>query len=603
MSNSSASAGNVVVIDSGLSSAWNTGRLVYQYDFYGNDNNAMVANANTHGALVTAEILENAPDVGIIALKVMPDDGSGASEANIEKALQWVVANADAYNITAVNLSLGGGAQTTATKTSISDELAALAAKRVLTVAAAGNSGDGGATQSVSSYSTDVNQICVSASTGDGAFPSWAQRSPTLTDICADGTDVRVTNLAGVTYTANGSSFAAPAVTAAVARAQQAWVEQTGSRLTQSEFLDLARSTGKAMGTAGYFELDTDALLAKIAQSAPVPSAQSATTITVNASGAPAGGVNAHFKLLVDGKTVGQATVDSAAKDYSFTANLTADQAHKVQIQYDNDGFVNGQDRNLFVNKVTINGTAHSPTAANVTYDKGALDGKDVVKGQSSLWWGGTLVVDAPAKDFPAQAAPATTTITVNASGAAAGGVNAHFNLLVDGKAIGGATVGTAAKDFTFTTNLTADQAHKVQVQYDNDAVVNGQDRSLFVNKVTINGKSVLPTDGNVTYDKGALDGKDVVKGQSGLWWNGTLVVDADNSWFPSATAATMAATQVGDSQDAVYQHLVTRGLEAASAHTDHAAAALDQTGGADFYGHLAALDHHIDPLHHYDLA
>ncbi|WP_454019266.1 carbohydrate-binding domain-containing protein [Azospirillum sp. Marseille-Q6669] len=613
MSNSSASAGNVVVIDSGLSSAWNTGQLVYQHDFYGNDNDVMVANANTHGALVTAEILENAPDVGIIALKVMPDDGSGASEANIEKALQWVVANADAYNITAVNLSLGGGAQTTAATTSISDELAALTAKRVLTVAAAGNSGDGGASQSVSSYSADVNQICVSASTGDGAFPSWAQRSPTLTDVCADGTDVRITNLSGVTYTANGSSFAAPAVTAAVAKAQQAWVEQTGTRLTQGEFLDLVRSTGKAMGTAGYFELDTDALLAKIAQSAPVSTAQSATTITVNASGAPAGGVNAHFKLLVDGKTVGQATVDSAAKDYSFTANLTADQAHKVQVQYDNDGFVNGQDRNLFVNKVTINGTAHSPTAANVTYDKGALDGKDVVKGQSSMWWGGTLVVDAPAKDFPAQnspvvAVPANTTITVNASGAAAGGVNAHFNLLVDGKAIGGATVGTAGKDFTFATNLTADQAHKVQVQYDNDAVVNGQDRSLFVNKLTINGHAVAPTASNVTYDKGALDGKDVVKGQAGLWWNGTLVVDADKSWFPSSGTASgsgaVASALSADGQDTVWQHLVAQGLEAAApVHADTAPSMADLGLSGDFHAHAAPTDHHLDPLHPFDAA
>ncbi|MFC5355282.1 carbohydrate-binding domain-containing protein [Azospirillum himalayense] len=613
MSNSSASAGNVVVIDSGLSSAWNTGRLVYQHDFYGNDNDVMVANANTHGALVTAEILENAPDVGIIALKVMPDDGSGASETNIEKALQWVVANADAYNITAVNLSLGGGAQTTAATTSISDELATLAAKRVLTVAAAGNSGDGGATQSVSSYSADVNQICVSASTGDGAFPSWAQRSPSLTDVCADGTDVRITNLSGVTYTANGSSFAAPAVTAAVAKAQQAWVEQTGTRLTQGEFLDLARGTGKAMGTAGYFELDTDALLAKIAQSAPVPTAQSATTITINASGAPAGGVNAHFKLLVDGKTVGQATVDSAAKDYSFTANLTADQAHKVQVQYDNDGFVNGQDRNLFVNKVTINGTAHSPTAANVTYDKGALDGKDVVKGQSSMWWGGTLVVDAPAKDFPVQAAPANTTITVNASGAAAGGVNAHFNLLVDGQKVGEGVAGTAAKDFTFATNLTADQAHKVQVQYDNDAVVNGQDRSLFVNKVTISGHAVAPTASNVTYDKGALDGKDVVKGQAGLWWNGTLVVDADKSWFPSATgtgavasaqSANQSANQSADGQDTVWQHLVAQGLEAAApSHGDHAALLHEAVPSMDAYANAAALgEHHPDPLHPLDM-
>ena len=518
-----------------------------------------------------------------------------------------------------MNLSLGGGNQTTVTTTSMSDELAALAAKRILTVAAGGNSGDGGATQGVSSFAADPNQICVSATTGSGAFPTWSQRSPLLTDICADGTDVRLTNLAGVTYTANGSSFAAPTVTAAVALAQQEAMELTGQRLTQQQFLDLAKSTGTAMGTSGYFEINTDALLARIAQTAtptpvPTPTAEtSSTTITVNASGTAAGGVNAHFKLLVDGRTVGEATVGAASKDYSFTTDLTADQAHKVQIQYDNDGTVNGADRNLFVNKVTINGHAFAPTDPAVTYDKGVLDGLDVAKGQSALWWGGTLVVAAPAAHFPAgPAAPVATgasTITVNASGTAAGGVNAHFNLLVDGQKVGEGVVGSTAKDYSFTTNLTADQAHKVQVQYDNDAVVNGQDRNLFVNKVTINGHAVTPTDSAVTYDKGALDGLDEAKGQSALWWGGTLVVAADKSWFPSATAGATATAQGMDGpwdsgHDAVYQHLVSQSLENA-AHADQRAALADHTGSADLYGLLAGTDHHPDAphLHHYEAA
>ncbi|WP_336341113.1 carbohydrate-binding domain-containing protein, partial [Stenotrophomonas muris] len=153
-----------------------------------------------------------------------------------------------------------------------------------------------------------------------------------------------------------------------------------------------------------------------------------ATKIVVNAAGNLAGGVAPHFKVMVDGKVIGEGSAGTAAKDFTFNANIAAGQAHKVQIQYDNDGFVNGQDRNLIVNKITINGNAVNPTDASVTYDKGALDGKDVVKGQSSMWWGGTLVVDAPAKEFPAggslpQSGPSTTTITVNASGAAAGGV------------------------------------------------------------------------------------------------------------------------------------------------------------------------------------
>ena len=602
MANNTNAAGTIVVIDSGLSSSWNTGNLVYQYDFYDNDGNVMVSNANTHGAMVTSEIVKADPNANIVMLKVMPDDGSATSEATIEKALQWVIANGDAYNVTAVNLSLGGGNQTSVTTTSMSDELAALAAKRILTVAAAGNSGDGGATQGVSSFAADPNQICVSATTGSGDFPTWSQRSPTLTDVCADGTDIRLTNLTGQTYSANGSSFAAPTVTAALSLAQQQAMELTGQRLTQQQFLDLAKSTGTAMGSTGYFEIDTDALLAKLAQTAAPAPQTSGTTITVNASGAAAGGVNAHFKLLVDGQNVGEATVGTTAKDYSFTTNLTADQAHKVQIQYDNDATVNGQDRNLFVNKVTINGHAFAPTDAAVTYDKGALDGHDVVKGQSSMWWGGTLVVDAPAGDFPVQtAAPAApaSTITVNALGTAAGGVNAHFNLLVDGQKVGEGVAGTSAKDFTFTTNLTADQAHKVQVQYDNDAVINGQDRSLIVNTVTINGHAVASTASNVTYDKGALDGKDVVAGQSGMWWNGTLVVNADKSFFPTATATALAE----DGQQNVYQHVAAQhGLDAASLQSDHASAAYDHAAAP--YDHLAGMaDHHVDPLHHLDAA
>ncbi|CAO3455829.1 hypothetical protein [Azospirillum argentinense] len=363
-------------------------------------------------------------------------------------------------------------------------------------------------------------------------------------------------------------------------------------------YTDLAGNAGKAGASAG-FAVDTTTT-----PTVPTTPTASVTTIKVNAFGSAAGGVNAHFKLLVDGKAIGDATVGTAAKDYSFTTNLTAGQPHKVQIQYDNDGFVNGQDRNLFVNKITINGTAHNPTDSIVTYDKGALDGKDVVKGQSSMWWGGTLVVDAPAKEFPAaatlpQSGPSSTTITVNASGAAAGGVNAHFNLLVDGQKVGEGVAGTTAKDYSFTTSLSADQAHKVQIQYDNDAVVNGQDRSLFVNKVTINGKSVLPTDAIVTYDKGALDGKDMVKGQSGLWWNGTLVVDADKSFFPSAIPVGEAAPLALDAgMDSVWSHVAAQQVAAAPAavaDTSVAANSLYGVALADAAGLDPLLDH-ADP-------
>ncbi|CAO3459365.1 carbohydrate-binding domain-containing protein [Azospirillum largimobile] len=404
----------VVVIDSGWSPTWEpAASVVYQHDYADNDGDARNPNADTHGALVTSRILSQAPDVGIIALKVMPDGSTTASGAAIEQALQWVVAHASDYNVVGVNLSLAGGSASSETTTILSDELASLAAKRVLVSAAAGNAGQNGTATDVSYFAADHNTICVTASTGDGTLPGWAQRNPGITDLCADGTDIRLTDLAGRTVTANGSSFAAPTVTAAVALAQQEALALRGSALTQDEFLSLAKQTGTPIGATGYTDLNTQTLLAKIDQlygapetpdTGPGAPATAAATILVNAKGTAAAGVNAHFTLLVDGQAVGSATVGSAAKTHAFTTSVSADSAHKVQIQYDNDGFAGGQDRNLFVNSVSVNGHGYAATDAAVTYDKGALDGRDVVKGQSGMWWNGTLVVAADKSLFGAQA-------------------------------------------------------------------------------------------------------------------------------------------------------------------------------------------------------
>ena len=271
------------------------------------------------------------------------------------------------------------------------------------------------------------------------------------------------------------------------------------------------------------------------------------TTFVVNASGQAAGGIWPQFRLLLDGVNLGEATVSStSAGRYTFKAQVAPDQAHKVQIVYFNDGSVNGQDRNLLVKSLEVNGKTVAPNSSLVTYDRFDLDGKDVIPGQEGMWWDGALDFALTKDYFPVPTPPApagNTQIVLNLQGNPAGGTNAHFNLLIDGKKVGEGMAGTSAKDYIFSIDAAADQAHKVQIQYDNDTVVNGQDRSLIVNKVTINGKSVLPTDSNVTYDKGALDGKDVVKGQSGLWWNGTLVVDADKSFFPGSTTPTDPTT------------------------------------------------------------
>ncbi|WP_431855807.1 carbohydrate-binding domain-containing protein [Azospirillum sp.] len=328
----------------------------------------------------------------------------------------------------------------------------------------------------------------------------------------------------------------------------------------------------------------------------PTPTTPTAgtSTIVINANGTTYAGVNAHFKVLVDGVKIGEAMATTTAKDYAFTTTAALGAGHKVQVQYDNDV----GSRDLYVNKFTVNGQSFGPTSSMVTYDKGALDGRDVVAGQQGMWWNGTLVASLPASYFPTGSASSSSTtttagstITVNAQGNAAGGVDAHFNLLIDGKKVGEGTAGSTAKDFTFNSSVTADQAHKVQVQFDNDALINGQDRNLIVNKITINGKAVAPTASIVTYDKYALDGQDVIAGQSGMWWDGTLVVNADKSYFPAATAA---AAQLD-----VYDHLVAQSAPTlAAATTATASAASFELATVDATHTLVMDQPHVDAVY-----
>jgi len=90
--------------------------------------------------------------------------------------------------------------------------------------------------------------------------------------------------------------------------------------------------------------------------------------------------------------------------------------------------------------------------------------------------------------------------LTVTASATLAGGVGAHFNLIVDGTKIGEATAGAGQQSYSFNTTLTSGQAHDIQIVYDNDAVVNGQDRNLLLQSITIHGRTVSATDSREVY-------------------------------------------------------------------------------------------------------
>ncbi|RIV94767.1 carbohydrate-binding domain-containing protein, partial [Azospirillum brasilense] len=232
--------------------------------------------------------------------------------------------------------------------------------------------------------------------------------------------------------------------------------------------------------------------------------------IVVNAWGVSAGQAP-HFRLLVDGVMIGEAWVAATSSTpYRFTATLDPDQAHRISIWYDNDGVVNGVDRNLFVGSITVDGQEVKSTDARATYDKGAVDGKDVVAGQVGLYWGGLLsfglgeemfggpLVRPPPK--PEEVITRPIPITVEAARGASATGPVRFKVLVDGKLVGEAEAASGtAERFTFGVTLDPSIAHTVRI-----LPVDGTPAgALALGAVTVNGKTQAPPapaqDGSVT--------------------------------------------------------------------------------------------------------
>ncbi|HYD65465.1 carbohydrate-binding domain-containing protein, partial [Azospirillum sp.] len=189
----------------------------------------------------------------------------------------------------------------------------------------------------------------------------------------------------------------------------------------------------------------------------------------------------------------------------------------------------------------------------------------------------------------PTTGGTATNTITVTAHSNLAGGVGGHFKVLVDGKQVGEATANTTtATAYTFKASLTQDAAHKVQVQYDNDAVVNGVDRNLHIKGIAVDGKAMASTATGVTYDKYALDGQDVISGQTGMWWNGTLTFNPTKDYFHASAPVASAAPAEAGSVD-LWNHVAMQQAPAVSAE---AVAAQATTFDAAVLNAL-----HADPL------
>ena len=235
-----------------------------------------------------------APGVNLAVLQVLDSTGSGTTSA-LERALQWVMQNAEAMNIVAVNMSLGDRTNQNflASHPIYGDELRALHDNlNVSVIVAAGNEYQIYQTEGASSLAVDPNVVAVGAVGGTVASEDdvarFSQRSDDIPTFFAPGEAILGAQAGGGTVALSGTSMAAPHVSGLIALAQQISQRELDRLLTPAELADIFRQSGilfvddensndRVINTgSSYLRLDAvslgEAVLALSTDAAPEPS-------------------------------------------------------------------------------------------------------------------------------------------------------------------------------------------------------------------------------------------------------------------------------------------------------------------------------------------
>src|ERR1700744_1328965 len=158
--------------------------------------------------------------------------------------------------------------------------------------------------------------------------------------------------------------------------------------------------------------------------------------VSFTASATLAAGVGADVQVLLDGKLLGEVTVGSSTQTYSFNTPVSLNAAHDVQIVYTNDHVINGQDRNLNLQSISVNGQSVSATSPYEVYH---ANGQGNIASSGAMNWGGTAEFKLPASMFGGTTTtppPSTAGFYVSTTGSDSGDGSAAHPFATIGRAV-----------------------------------------------------------------------------------------------------------------------------------------------------------------------
>ena len=216
--------------------------------------NIMSSRNFNHGTQMTSAAIQSNPNMQVVFIRIIGNtifgDRQTTSPAYIAKALDWVAANKEKFNIQAVSMSQGhhnllAGANYCPVNSSVNKSIASLVSLGIPSFFASGNNGD---YKKIDWPSCIPDSISVGATDSYGAIAYYSNTDPLLLDFFANGTMNLSLPGGGSTYGVGTS------VSAQVAAAQWIALKQSKPGLTYQNYITLLTSTSlTAKGLQGTF--------------------------------------------------------------------------------------------------------------------------------------------------------------------------------------------------------------------------------------------------------------------------------------------------------------------------------------------------------------